>query len=295
VTTISPRPAEYVAQVEGAACRNCDAALAGPYCAACGQQDRDPDPSVRELAAEMVAEQLGVDGRLVATFRRLLVAPGQLTVDYLAGRRASLVSPLRIYLTCSVLFFAVAAVVPEPRRVMQQATHAGAPTDDREGTRLIEAKVAEMRRASSPVTRRLADNLERQLVHRAALERWKAGALPKLMFVLVPAFAALTALVLPRRRRFPAHLAFALHVHAFAFLALLLYEAGKLADRLDAIVAATAVSWTLMLGYLVLALRRAYALRAVPAIARATVICVAYYLLLTLAQALAIAIRAEFL
>jgi hypothetical protein len=39
--------------------------------------------------------------------------------EYLAGRRARYLSPLRLYLTCSVLSFALKALAPEPPIVVR--------------------------------------------------------------------------------------------------------------------------------------------------------------------------------
>ena len=97
----------------GTRCHNCDAPLVGPYCAECGQRHHaDLDPSLRELAHEAGEELLHWDGKLVETIKLLLLAPGRLTREYLEGRRARYLSPLRLYLTCSVLFFFVMALVP---------------------------------------------------------------------------------------------------------------------------------------------------------------------------------------
>jgi hypothetical protein len=61
----------------------------------------------------------------------------------------------------------------------------------------------------------------RAIRRRDELKHAIASAIPKIMFVLVPLFAALVGLAYrSRRRRYPAHLAFALHVHAFLYLAL---------------------------------------------------------------------------
>ncbi|MEO7711492.1 MAG: hypothetical protein ABIV10_01080 [Gemmatimonadaceae bacterium] len=57
--------------------------------------------------------------------------------------------------------------------------------------------------------------------HRGELATQLASAIPKTLFVLVPFFASLVALVHWKNwRRYPQHLAFALHLHAVLFLAL---------------------------------------------------------------------------
>lgn len=55
---------------------------------------------------------------------------------------------------------------------------------------------------------------------RSAIEAARLAWMPRVMFVLVPLFAGLVAVVERRaRRRYPAHLVFALHVHAAGFAA----------------------------------------------------------------------------
>jgi hypothetical protein len=92
-------------------CLNCGAALHGQFCAACGQRAVPPDPSVAELAGDAWREQSGYDGRIAATVRGLL-RPGYLTREYLAGRRKRYLSPVRLYLIVSVMYFVVAASTP---------------------------------------------------------------------------------------------------------------------------------------------------------------------------------------
>src|SRR3569833_174672 len=95
-----------------ARCLNCNTELVGPFCAQCGQRALPPYPSVRELVTDAFWELSGWDGRFAATVRALFRAPGQLTLDFLEGRRARFISPLRLYLLASLLYFLVAAAVP---------------------------------------------------------------------------------------------------------------------------------------------------------------------------------------
>src|SRR5215831_3361631 len=97
-------------------CANCGAALNGPYCQACGQKAASPNVSLHEFFHEAFHEFAHVDGKIVQTLRLLLTRPGRLTRDFLDGRRQRYVSPLRLYLTCSLIFFALASVAPRADR-----------------------------------------------------------------------------------------------------------------------------------------------------------------------------------
>ena len=85
-------------------CLNCGTPLQGAFCAACGQRAVPPNPTVRELAGDAWHELSGYDGRIMSTIRGL-VRPGFLTREYLEGRRAHYVPPVRLYLVVSVVYF----------------------------------------------------------------------------------------------------------------------------------------------------------------------------------------------
>jgi hypothetical protein len=89
-----------------AVCANCGAAGTGDFCPQCGQRRvEDDDLSVRHVAAHVTDALLDVDGRYLTTITLLLTKPGQLTVDYIEGRRLRHVPPLRLFLFVSALYF----------------------------------------------------------------------------------------------------------------------------------------------------------------------------------------------
>jgi hypothetical protein len=88
-------------------CANCGAAVSAHFCATCGQETRLHMPSAGEFAHEFVGHYIALEGKLWKSLLLLACRPGRLTFDYLAGRRARYVQPLRLYLTFSVLFLAL--------------------------------------------------------------------------------------------------------------------------------------------------------------------------------------------
>lgn len=204
-------------------CLNCGAPLRGPYCAACGQEDRDPDPPAHVLAREMAADALGADSATVRTLRLLLLRPGALTAEYFAGRRARYLAPLRLYLLLSFPFVAMALLTPAGESMI----HVDPPED---------------------VT------LTPEAYREAFLNLW-----PGVLVLLAPLYAASYALLLRgRRASFTRHLVFTLHLHAFGFAAVTL---GTLLWYVppDALGTGLAMAMVFTPGvYLVLALRGAY-------------------------------------
>ena len=122
-----PRP-----DVQSRACLNCGVPLAGAYCAQCGQRDIPPYPSVRDLVIDAFWELSGWDGRFASTVRALVRRPGMLTREFLEGRRARYLSPLRLYLMASLVYFVLAAAdAGRPDRGQEPNVHWPQATADR--------------------------------------------------------------------------------------------------------------------------------------------------------------------
>ena len=193
---------------------------------------------------------------------RCVRKPGQLTLEFLAGRRARFISPLRLYLTASLVYFLLAETAPTAAtapahrppatagcacRVSQTPDADGA---DRRGPRRSSQKQLESVPSGS------GPSCSGRPTIRSSCRRTSSKAMPKALFALLPVFALILALFY-RGRRFADHLYFAIHVHAFVFIALILNEltkfthAGALGRRVDVV-----LLWLPLYGHL--ALRRVY-------------------------------------
>lgn len=94
------------------ACLNCGATLGGQYCGSCGQRAASRLISIWELLKDAFGDLFELDSRLWRTLIPLMMRPGQLTRDYLCGRRARYMPPFRMYLVLSIVFFLVAFFDP---------------------------------------------------------------------------------------------------------------------------------------------------------------------------------------
>ena len=117
-----------------------------------------------------------------------------------------------------------------------------------------------------------------------------------MMFVLVPLFAALAALIFRgRRMHYPKHLTFALHSHAFLFLALIPTLVPRITTNSVVSAIAVAGSFLAIAIYLVLAVRRVYGGTALGVIARSAALTAIYFVAfavtLVLTAAIVMAVR----
>lgn len=238
-----------------AACLNCGETLLGEFCWRCGQESVDPRPSFRQLAGELVGDVLNLDTKLLRTLRPLLFRPGVLTREYLAGRRVCHVTPLKIYLIAALVFFGLIAFLP--RASVSVYTRGQRQATSSEGGMKVSFEFP----ARYPFFDR---TLQVAGARAKAHPQEFAGAvfdnLPRAFFLLLPLFALLLKLFYRRQNRYYLnHLVFALHYHAFVFLALALlvvlsrpWVQGPLARPLIFLVLAG------LAVYLPVALRRVY-------------------------------------
>lgn len=247
-------------------CLNCGEPLTGPFCSKCGQRAIPAYPTLRELVGDAWAELSGYDGRVVRTFRSLMRRPGALTLEVLEGHRARYVSPVRVYLVASVIYFLVSAASPS---VMRPPSASARP---RPGTNInidLSNPEAALEKFTPEQRAELQKSLERSpwwirpvlrsaLADPGAFQRRLLQNLPRALFALVPVFAAILALFY-RRRPFSQHLIFALHVHAVIFLSLTVREAADF-TRSVAVVG--------IVGASVLVFQMVYVLRAFKAVYR---------------------------
>lgn len=209
-------------------CHNCGVRLSGRFCAACGQKALPLSVTMHDFFHEFVHETLHVDGRLFQTVRRLVLSPGFLTREYLQGRRARWISPLRLYLLFSVMFFALSALTPLRVGVYDRPSRSGWSFS------LRNAPQAEVVVSGNEDEEAAAKNLgyESFAALRDAVNHAILAWVPRVMFVLMPFFAWLVALAYRRvDRNYLHHLIFSVHVHAAWFAAGLVAKAAELAFR----------------------------------------------------------------
>ena len=258
-------------------CQNCGAAAGSNYCPECGQDCRDHTVSLKLLVHDFVDDVFTFDSRFFRSFVPLMIKPGALTLEYTRGRRIRYIPPLRLYLFVSLLFFFVVSVQVRSQMADNEwfrAVSAGAPADSATVAAVLEELTAQgVAGADSTSLEQVLEGLatraedeadggaylqvgrfsgESREVDGIAFVTGLLKLVPKAMFLLLPVFAALLALIYRRsRRNFIEHLVFSLHFHAYLFL---LFTAAILinADLLHALV------FCGMQVYLYAALKRIY-------------------------------------
>ncbi len=186
----------------------------GKWCHACGQAPHDYHRSAWHLGVEAFESFFHADGRLWRTLWRLLRNPARLTRDYLAGKRAPQIPPLRLFLVVLLILFLIANWATSSTQLI----HLDAPQA------VIQAQVESSRVSLglSPAWEAWANgwlhaHLTRALAHPDDLATAIRDRAENFAFLMLPISALLLAAIFAFRRGFVLfdHLVFSMHSLAF--------------------------------------------------------------------------------
>jgi hypothetical protein len=86
-------------------CLNCGTIIHGRYCHVCGQENLEPKESFWHLLTHFFNDITHFDGKFFTSLKDLVLKPGFLSGEYMRGRRASYLNPVRMYVFTSAIFF----------------------------------------------------------------------------------------------------------------------------------------------------------------------------------------------
>ncbi len=275
-------------------CEDCGAELHGHYCSNCGQVAVDYRRSFRHVIADVAESFLNWDSKFVKTIGLLVVRPGWLTNQFVAGRRTRYLHPLRLYLLVSIVFFlcarfisvspvsvhkrdmppearakvmkamkevqnlppgvreqvqkalAEAAQTPVPAESAVPTPAAMSPTESPQGASPTatpgKEKSLELlqfdddKQPKSPfetwLQKRVKDRVGEDGTKKELFMETLRSNISTMMLFCIPLFAFVLKILYLRQRRFYIeHLVYALHIHAFFYIAVLLTSFSAVAAK----------------------------------------------------------------
>jgi hypothetical protein len=211
-------------------CLNCGERTPGNFCPSCGQANDNFHVSTWKIVSDFVGDYLTVDLKFFKSVLPLIFKPGFLTREFCAGRRLRYISPFRLYLFISFVYFFLMPFYSgqlfglslSPSSTPEIASPS---TQDSEKPSKITFQSGDKQR-DDKISEVINQKIEKVVstkgkgLPKLALETF-VEQFPKIMFVLLPIFAMFLKLLYLRSKRFYAeHLIFALHFHSFGFLLL---------------------------------------------------------------------------
>ncbi len=88
-------------------CLNCNAQVQGKFCHICGQENVETKESAWHLVTHFFQDITHFDGKFFTSLKYLLFKPGYLSREFMVGRRASNLNPVRMYIFTSAIFFLI--------------------------------------------------------------------------------------------------------------------------------------------------------------------------------------------
>ena len=92
-------------------CKNCNALVEDKYCSQCGQRGAIHKITFGETFNDLVSSLFLEEGPLWKTLKLLVVNPGKLFREYLAGRRKTYYKPVTFFVLISVVYLLIRALI----------------------------------------------------------------------------------------------------------------------------------------------------------------------------------------
>ena len=190
-------------------CQTCGNENQEAFCPNCGEKRFNPHSlSVKHVVEESFEGFTHADHNLLRTGAALLFKPGQLTTEYVAGRRVRFMKPLGLFLVINLLFFLFARnnAFNQPLRTF------------------LDFDNYTMFGTQQAVEHVLASTGQKMEQFEKGFNESMRASSKSYVIVLIPLYALIFGLLMIRSRRSPIeHLIFATHFICFVLLFLLMY------------------------------------------------------------------------
>lgn len=90
-------------------CLNCgqEVKKSDKFCSNCGQANRPNNLNFKYFVSEFLSANFNLDSKIYLTLKLLITSPATLTKTFLEGKRTKYITPVRLYLIISLVFFFV--------------------------------------------------------------------------------------------------------------------------------------------------------------------------------------------
>lgn len=264
-------------------CLNCGTPLSGKFCSLCGQKDLPRRQGIGDLTVNFVSSFFSFESKFFKTFTSLLFKPGIIIIEYNAGKRERYYHPARMYVFLSFIFFLIFALKPDEEKIKLTDDGHDLSTEDRAA--LLDTLNTIPWSDYDPKSIKEYDSIEnakpsgerdgkierfftekfitlRQKPEYSEKSIWVAFGeklqdnIPKMIFLLLPAFALILKVLYFRRDYYYSeHLVFSVFFYDFLFL---VGSVGLLFSMVDWLNWITGIIILYIFFYLYKAMRKVY-------------------------------------
>jgi hypothetical protein len=105
-------------------CLNCGHHVEEHFCSHCGQPNLELKEPFWHFIGHSIGHYFHFDSKFFHTLVPLLTKPGQITLDYLAGKRARYIHPVSLYIFVSIVYFIIVPHSMKEKRVRTELSGA---------------------------------------------------------------------------------------------------------------------------------------------------------------------------
>ena len=222
-------------ELNNTVCKNCKTKFKGKFCPNCGQSVYEFEKPFRFLIVDLVGNIFAFDTRLWKSMSSLIFRPGKFVDEYLNGHRARYMSPFRLYIFVSFLFFLLLSIyagsqlqISEKDKneinisISNQLNPVNSETDS--------LKTNELNFGSSAISqKKLTDTLSKVLNNPKMYMDSFLKFVSWSLFLLMPVYALYLWLLFRKSKKYYySHLVLAINQHSFVFLLFILIICTKL-------------------------------------------------------------------
>jgi uncharacterized protein DUF3667 len=189
-------------------CTNCNTVFNGNYCPDCGEKKFNKhDISLTHFVEETFESFVHFDSKFLRTVKTLVAKPGQLSLDYISGKRVRYMKPVQLFLVINLIFFFLIM-----NNIFSIALN-----------NYINYEPFISFNTKTIVAEKLKESGFSYTVYRELFNEKINANSKEFIFLFIPVFGACFSLLfLFKHRRFTEHLVFATHFMAFLLLYFLL-------------------------------------------------------------------------
>ncbi|OFY63176.1 MAG: hypothetical protein A3H98_12465 [Bacteroidetes bacterium RIFCSPLOWO2_02_FULL_36_8] len=198
-------------------CENCGTTLKPDFqfCPKCGQENSGTPLTIKALLKDLIGEFFSLDSKFLRSIKPLLIKPGFLTIEFFSGKRAKYISPLKLYLNISLVYFLVLSFGKTPE--MKVSFKHNEPNVTQSDTTGIENK--NTWRINPDFIEKKFKKIDKNLFW----EKFNSFLSP-MVFFLLPAFALILMLLFYKSAKsYVRHFVLSLHFHSFVFTVFTFY------------------------------------------------------------------------
>lgn len=169
----------HIPQRKDKDCLNCGVIVQGPYCHNCGQENVVPKETFWNMVTHFFYDITHFDSNFFHTIRRLILKPGFLPQEYMAGRRVRYLHPIRMYVFTSAIFFLLFFTFYNPQQAITDNTDRIVSSSERvsyinklqeklskdTGNLLVKEKLSFARDTTRPLTEKDTYDEDEEVIH----------------------------------------------------------------------------------------------------------------------------------